>query len=146
MGEYIKFKHEDLNINYPDGTKIKVYINNNVILDKNVNVDNIKDNVIPLIIQNIKVKKGDKVSFIITANSNTSFDGGRINVNIQPSINNSSDKEENENEVRANIANLKDDFGIQDNNGWSFGYGTNSKDFAKVMGYSEDKESIINQD
>ena len=139
LGEYVKFKHEDSNVNYPDGTTIKVYINNKIILDKKVTVDNIKDNVIPLLMQNIKVNKGDKVSFIVTANGNTSFDGGRINVNIQPSINNSGDKEENNDAVRKNIASLEKDFGIQDNNGWSFGYGTNSEDFAKVIGYSEDE-------
>ena len=127
LGNYVKFGHNDANPSWPDGTIVKVYINNKEIFKKNAKVlkgDGNNTN-IKIELEKINVKKGDLITFEIGAKENNAWDGGKLGVQISPYKNVSKEF----NPAPDNNANLFIDFGEQGNEGWYYGYGNSSKDF-----------------
>ena len=83
-GDYTKFKHADGNLDWPDGVKLTIYHNEKILKEKNISVSNENDITENIDIKEINVKKGDKIYFIITANKNNAWDGGRLEISIKP--------------------------------------------------------------
>ena len=83
-GSYVKFGHQDSNPSWPDGVTLKIWHNNKLLLEKKVKAlqGDGKDNEISFSFPALKVKKGDKLSFQISSDSNTAWDAGRLSVLI----------------------------------------------------------------
>ena len=111
-GDYTKFGHNDPNVSWPDGTNVSIYLNQKRLSYKKVGckVGEGNDTVYTINFSKLKVKAGDKISFMIGANENVAWDGGRLAIQIRPY------KKDRNNETV-----LKDDFGAQGENGWNYG-------------------------
>jgi FOG: Glucan-binding domain (YG repeat) len=83
-GTYTKFTQNDSNPNWPDGVTLTIYHNDEILQQDVVPVSNMADETDNINIKMLDVKKGDNIYFIITANSNNAWDGGKLDVNINP--------------------------------------------------------------
>lgn len=131
-GNYIKFRNGDANVEWPDSTQLTIFQNNKVILEKEMNMSSTKDLENEIIILNLKVNANDKISFLISANSNLAWDGGTLNVSIDVA-----DGTTNPPVTRPNAANLYNDFGAQGSNGWNFGFGMKPNEFQRALNYNK---------
>ncbi len=85
-GRYVKFGHESSNPSEPDGVTVKIWKNGTLLISQKVNVrqGDGNDNVLPFNFEKMAVKRGDKISFQICADGNYAWDGGRLEVAIEP--------------------------------------------------------------
>ena len=137
-GEYVKFGHQDGNPSWPDGTKVIVSKNNKVLFEKDANVlaGDGNDTKVKINLEKLSVKKGDILTFEISAKKNNAWDGGRLQVKIKdPNAGVIEQKPDTD-----NVADLFADFGKQGSKGWY--YGTcewDSKNF-ELLKYDEKNE------
>ncbi|WP_315072674.1 glycoside hydrolase family 32 protein [uncultured Clostridium sp.] len=85
-GSYTKFKQADSNPSWPDGIKLKIFLNGQVIKEDSVQVSNSIDIVETININSISVTQGDNIYFVVTANNNNAWDGGKLDVSITPAV------------------------------------------------------------
>jgi len=86
--------------------------------------------------QILDVKRGDEIIFAVNSEANDSYDGGKLQIKINPY----KAPEIPEPEDGDNVANLKKDFGPQGSNGWYFGSCEwDSKDFL-LIDYNQDED------
>ena len=115
---FIQFGHNDENPDYPDGVKLSIFLGEEEL--KAVDVAAFEgdgnDNKVSFMMDKLDVKRGDKLSFVIDAGNNISFDAGRLSVSIYEA----KQKPEGE-EARTNYTNLYDAFGEQGSDGWYYG-------------------------
>ncbi|WP_026520470.1 hypothetical protein [Butyrivibrio sp. FCS006] len=118
LGDYTKFGHNDENPDYPDGVKFSIFLGDEELeaTDVAAFAGDGNDNKVSFMLNKIDVKRGDKLSFVIDAGSNISFDAGRLSVSIYEA----KQKPEGE-EARTNYTNLYDAFGEQGSDGWYYG-------------------------
>ena len=85
-GTYTKWGQEDANPSWPDGVTVRIWRNNQLLYKQKVAVrrGDGNDNVIDFSFENMSVKRGDKLSFQISQDSNWAWDGGRLSVVIEP--------------------------------------------------------------
>jgi beta-fructofuranosidase len=83
-GTYTKFTQNDSNPNWPDGVTLTIYHNDQILQQDVVPVSNTIDNIDNINIKMLDVKQGDKLYFVITANNNNAWDGGKLDVSINP--------------------------------------------------------------
>lgn len=83
-GKYTKSIQSDSNPSWPDGVKLKIYHNSQIIKEDVVEVSNTTDIIDNININKLDVKEGDNIYFIITANVNNAWDGGKLDININP--------------------------------------------------------------
>ena len=83
-GSYVKFGHQDSNPDWPDGVTLRIWHNNTLLMERKVKAleGDGNDNVVPFTYPALRVKKGDKLSFQISSDSNTAWDAGRLSVSI----------------------------------------------------------------
>ena len=124
-GKYIKFGHNDSNPDWPDGTEVSVYLNNELLHVKSGHVSqgDGNDNTSYFDLNGVRVKRGDLITFVIDPLKNNAWDGGRLGVQIKPhsSITYKPGPD--------NVTNLEADFGEQGSDGWYYGFGNKSADF-----------------
>ncbi|MDE7131917.1 MAG: hypothetical protein K2O65_08995, partial [Lachnospiraceae bacterium] len=124
-GKYIKFGHNDSNPDWPDGTELTVYLNNELLRKQegHVSQGDGNDNTALFDLAGIRVKKGDLITFVIDPLNNNAWDGGRLGVQIKPHSNITYKPGPD------NVTNLEADFGEQGSDGWYYGFGNKSADF-----------------
>jgi beta-fructofuranosidase len=83
-GKYTKSIESDSNPSWPDGVKLKIYHDSQIIKEDSVNVSNSAEIIDNININKLDVKAGDSIYFIITANSNNAWDGGKLDISINP--------------------------------------------------------------
>ena len=131
-GSYTKFPNsDDKNAN---GTCVRIFLNG---VEKKwmggATQGEVKEDQTVSFDETYEVKKGDVLIFAVDPDNNDSYDGGRLAVTI-------SDYDEN----RTNNAVLKDDFGEQGNNGWTYGMcDWNSRNF-KALPYDSANSRYYN--
>ncbi len=120
-GGYVKFGQEDSNPDWPDGVTVKVWHNGKVIFSKKVKVKrgDGNDNVIDFEFDDLKVKRGDKLSFQICRDSNYAWDGGRLSVDIMEAEDIDYQPGDDNNTVLSRISSVD-----QGTDGWYFLEGT----------------------
>ena len=127
LGNYTKFSHQDGNPSWPDGTKVRVYKNKELLFEKDAEVLEGEGNNTSLEIsfEKMEVKKGDAITFDIDAKNNNAWDGGKLAVQIRPYV----EQKEEYISAEKNKASLFKDFGEQGSNGWYYGCGNTSAEF-----------------
>ncbi|WP_022764111.1 hypothetical protein [Butyrivibrio sp. XPD2006] len=141
LGDYTKFGHNDENPDYPDGVKFGVYLNDENLQSEEVHVlkGDGNDNKITFMFDKLEVKRGDKLSFVIDAGSNISFDAGRLSVSVYEVKQNPEGAEE-----RTNNTSLYEAFGEQGSDGWYYGMcDWNGENFER-LDYDSDNERYYN--
>ena len=141
LSDFTKFGHNDANPDYPDGVLVTVLLNEEVLEQKDVEVfqGDGNDNKVDIMLTELDVKRGDKLSFVIGSKGNTAYDAGRLSVNIYES----KDKPEGEDE-RENRTNLYEAFGQQGENGWHYGMcDWDGKNFEELS-YDPDNDRYYN--
>ena len=83
-GKYTKFAQSDSNPNWPDGTKLTIYHNSQIIKEDYIQVSNSTEIIYDINVDKINVVEGDNIYFIITANANNAWDGGKLDISINP--------------------------------------------------------------
>ncbi len=118
LGDYTKFGHNDQNPSYPDGVQLSIYLNGEKLDAKDVEVKqgDGNDTKADFMFTKLEVKRGDKLSFVISAKNNISYDAGRLSVSIYKA----KEKAEGD-EGRTNTTCLYDAFGEQGSDGWHYG-------------------------
>lgn len=139
-GNYTKFGHQDPNPSWPDGTTVRVYKNNALLIEKKVSVrqGDGNDTTVSLNYENLKVTKGDLITFSIGSNENNAWDGGRLSVHIKPHVTESEYKPAPDNE-----ADLFEDFGEQGTQGWYYGSGNTSGEFKRADYANNEYSSVL---
>ncbi|MBR6378188.1 MAG: FIVAR domain-containing protein, partial [Oscillospiraceae bacterium] len=125
--KYTKFEQNDGNPDFPDGVKVKVYLNDQLLYEEHVDAPAQGENKISFRAPKLAVTTQDRLYFMVDAEGNASYDGGAFDITIID-INGAQDESSvsvNTGETRQNIANVNTDFGPQGSNGWIFqsGYG-----------------------
>ena len=128
-GTYVKYGQEDENPKWPDGVTVKIYKNNKVLLTKKVKVKrgDGNNNSLPFELDDISVKRGDKISFQICADGNNAWDGGQLSAVIEPHEEFEMKPGNDNRTVLVNIDSIE-----QGTDGWYFMEGT-SLDNAKPL-------------
>ena len=122
---YTKFEQHDGNPDFPDGVKVRVYKNNELLYEQHVDAPAEGENKIRTRIPKLYVTKEDKLYFMVDAEGNSSYDGGAFDITVID-VNGMSDESSvsvNTPETRQNFADVKDDFGPQGSNGFIFQWG-----------------------
>jgi len=122
---YTKFEQNDGNPDYPDGVKIKVYKNEELLYEEHVDAPDEGENKIRYRVPKLHVLTTDRLSFMVDAEGNSSYDGGAFDVTIID-VNGATDESSvsvDSFDTRQNFADVKDDFGKQGSNGWIFQWG-----------------------
>lgn len=83
-GTYTKYTQNDSNLSWPDGVTLTIYRNNEILQRDVISVSNTVENVDNIKIKMLDVNQGDNIYFIITANNNNAWDGGKLDVSINP--------------------------------------------------------------
>ena len=120
--KYTKFEQNDGNPDFPDGVKVKVYKNDELLYEEHVDAPDEGENKIKHRIPNLSVSTDDRFYFMIDAEGNSSYDGGAFDITFID-VNGTTDESAvavNSIDTRQNIADVKDDFGEQGSNGWIF--------------------------
>lgn len=138
-GTYTKFEQNDGNPDWPDGVTISIYKNDEKLSEQLVAAPKEGTNKINFREKNINLKSDDRLFFVVSANGNSSYDGGCFDIAIldRNGVKDEKSVTVDESEVRQNFANVKDDFGSQGNNGWIFqeGYQDDPFDTYNVKNY-----------
>lgn len=132
-GAYTKFGHQDADLNWPDGTKVEIYLNDKCLWSKPVSVQEAKDTYQEFVLKNLKVKKDDKLSYIITAKKNNAWDGGRLMTIIKSQ----NEKPQVFEPGKDNETNLAAAFGKQGNDGWYYGASADDGSGFELLPYDE---------
>ena len=139
-GAYDKFGNEDPNMDYPDGTTIRIYKNDSKLYDEICTCPRGEKNTTSksIDIKRLGVRKGDIFTFEIGCHKNNAWDGGRLDIDIsdsneiKPSI---GEELRSNNTCLSAITSMK-----QGTDGWWFLEGTNPSD-AKVLTYMNSDET-----
>ena len=141
---YTKFEQNDGNPSWPDGVKIKVYHNNDLLKEEIIEVFENGDNEYLLKLNDIDIKKDDELYFIVLCNKNGAWDGGKLEVNIKDkaTIQNENNTVIPNDALRTNNASSIKDFGEQGNNGWFYQFGEedNPFDAENIRNYQKDEK------
>ncbi len=120
--KYTKFEQHDGNPDFPDGVKVKVYKNDQLLYEEHVDAPAEGENKIKHRVPKLAVKTDDYLYFMVDAEGNSSYDGGAFDITIID-VNGATDESSvrvNTIETRQNFADVKYDFGEQGSNGWIF--------------------------
>ena len=122
VGSYTKYGQVDKNPSWPDGVKVVIYKNGEVLYSEDVEAfyGDGNDNEKPFTLSNISVAKGDMISFMIDAKENAAYDGGKLVVDIYDLDKVAPTDPEPEITGRTNKTNLAEAFGEQGNDGWHY--------------------------
>ena len=125
-GSYVKFGHQDPNPDWPDGVTLTIWHNGTLLLEEKVPAlaGDGNDNEVKFEFTDLNVKAGDAVSFQISSDGNSAWDGGRLSVRFgdgsvdQPGI-----EQVTPDPNRTNSTGIPESFsGKQGYDGWYYGY------------------------
>ncbi len=122
---YSKFEQHDGNPDFPDGVKVKVFKNDELLYEEHVDAPDEGENKIRTRIPKLYVTPEDRLYFMVDAEGNSSYDGGAFDITIFD-VNGLSDESAvkiNTPETRQNWADVGVDFGPQGSNGFIFQWG-----------------------
>ncbi len=147
-GKYTKFEQNDGNPDWPDGVIVQAYLNQKLLFEKKVAAPAEGTEEIEFREENVKITTKDKLYFVVSANGNSSYDGGCLDVSIMDrnGMQNEDDIAIDESETRQNFASVKDDFGKQGANGWFYQEGYRDQPFGayNVKEYVKDDKYVDN--
>ena len=83
-GNYTKFIQNDGNPSWPDGVTLTIYHNHEILQQDLMQVSSTVDNIHNINIKMLDVKQGDNLYIIVTANNNNAWDGGKLDISINP--------------------------------------------------------------
>ena len=85
-GSYMKYGQEDPDPSLPDGVTVTIRHGSKVLLSKKVNVyrGDGNNNVIDFSFDALSVRRGDWLTFQISADNNYAWDGGQLSVVVEP--------------------------------------------------------------
>ena len=142
---YTKFKNEDKNPSWPDGTKVTIYHNNEVLMQQEFEADTAQEITKRLDVASVSVVKDDFITMVVNGKGNNAYDGGKYEFSIKgisPLVGKTHTDVTYLGGERTNNASLADDFGKQGANGWcyQFGYYNKPSYAANVETYKENEK------
>ncbi|MBR4163168.1 MAG: hypothetical protein IKR11_06570, partial [Solobacterium sp.] len=133
---YTKMKNEDKNPAWPDGTRVSLYLNNQLLAQQTFAPEVNREITKRLDIPSLKVNRGDYITMVVNGINNNAYDGGKYEFSIMSTSGLVGNTERNVPATydgkRVNFASTKDDFGKQGYNGWYYQYGYNRDPFFAV--------------
>lgn len=129
---YTKLKNEDKNPAWPDGVKVLLYHNGNLL--KSEDFAPLTDQVVTkdLSAKAIKVKAGDAITLVVDGKENSAYDGGNYTFEIEDTVRKTL---ELKNDSSENQTTLKNDFGEQGSKGWYYAEGKSIKELDYSLSY-----------
>ena len=119
---YSKFEQHDGNPDFPDGVKVKVYLNDQLLHEEHVDAPDQGENRMAFRAPRLAVTTRDRLYFLVDAEGNASYDGGAFDITVIDvnGAQTEADVKVKTVETRQNFANAATDFGPQGSNGWFF--------------------------
>ena len=119
---YSKFEQHDGNPDFPDGVKVKVYLNDQLLHEEHVDAPDQGENRMAFRAPRLAVTTKDRLYFLVDAEGNASYDGGAFDITVIDvnGAQTEADVKVKTVETRQNFANAVTDFGPQGSNGWFF--------------------------
>lgn len=121
--KYAKFEQHDGNPKFPDGVKVRIFKNSELLYEQHVDAPDKGENKIRFRKPRLSVTTGDRLYFMVDPEKNASYDGGAFNISILDIAglgDEGSVKTDAGQQIRQNFADVKYDFGLQGSNGWIF--------------------------
>ena len=141
---YSKFEQHDGNPDFPDGVKVKVYLNDRLLYEEHVDAPAEGENRVSFRAPRLAVTTKDTLYFMVDAEGNASYDGGAFDITVIDvnGAKTEADVKVKSKEIRQNFANVATDFGPQGSNGWFFqsGYEDEPFDAYNMEDYDEKEE------
>ena len=138
---YVKNVNGDSNPGYPDGVQLLIYKNGELLKLENVDISTTEELLTQIRIDDLEVKKGDSLYFVVSARSNNAYDGGSLYIDIRD-VNAPEISAEPEAGRKDNNANNQADFGAQGKNGWLYLVGTDPQTAKPASHEAEDGSYI----
>ena len=138
---YVKNVNGDANPGYPDGVQLLIYKNGELLKLENVDISTTEELLTQIRIDDLEVKKGDSLYFVVSARSNNAYDGGSLYIDIRD-VNAPEISTEPEAGRKDNNANNQADFGAQGKNGWLYLVGTDPQSAKPASHEAEDGSYI----
>ncbi|WP_026650789.1 hypothetical protein [Butyrivibrio proteoclasticus] len=128
---YTKFRNEDKNPSFPDGTRVTLYYNDQVLCQEEFKPDTKNEVTKKMSIESLKVKKGGYITMVVNGKGNNAYDAGKYEFSIfdLTGATTENDVAIDESETRQNFADVKYDFGQQGTNGWFYQEGKGDAPF-----------------
>ena len=128
---YSKFEQHDGNPDFPDGVKVLVYLNDELLHEEHVDAPAEGENRMAFRAPRLAVTTRDRLYFLVDAEGNASYDGGAFDITIIDVNGAQTEKDVKVKtpETRQNFANVATDFGPQGSNGWFFQSGWGDEPF-----------------
>ncbi|WP_024866300.1 hypothetical protein [Butyrivibrio sp. FCS014] len=147
---YTKLKNEDKNSDWPDGTRVMLYRNNELLASEDFLPDREKEITKRLDVPGLDVARDDYITMVISGKGNNAYDAGEFEFSIKglSALTGETEKDViNWDKARTNNADIQEDFGKQGNNGWCFQYGYyNDPSFAVNLQTYIDKDKYTTMD
>ncbi len=146
---YTKFKNEDKNPSWPDGTRVTIYHNDEVLIQEEFEADTKKEITKSLNVEKVSVKKDDFITMVVNGKENNAYDGGSYEFSIKglsPLTGKTHKDVTYTGGSRTNNASMQEDFGKQGSNGWVFqsGYYLDPDFAVNVETYKENDKYTTN--
>ncbi|SHJ00217.1 hypothetical protein [Pseudobutyrivibrio xylanivorans] len=144
---YTKFKNEDKNPSWPDGTKVTIFHNDTPLVSEEFAPDRINEVTKRLDVAEVDVAKDDFITMVVNPKENNAYDAGKFEFSIK-GITPLTGKTEKDvvsySDSRSNNCSTVEDFGSQGANGLCYqsgyyldpGYAVNLETYAKNEKYT----------
>ena len=144
---YTKFKNEDKNPGYPDGTRVSLYHNDRILDRQEFEPDRKQVVTKRMDVAALSVKKGDFLTMVINGKGNNAYDAGNYEFSVYDLTDATTENDIaiNEPETRQNFADVRFDFGKQGENGWFYQEGVGKEPFEayNLRGYDAEGERYV---
>ena len=141
---YTKYKNEDKNPDWPDGTRVTLYHNEAVLAREEFWADTNGEVTKRMDVASLSVKKNDFITMVINGKANNAYDAGKYELSIfdLTRATTENDIAVDESETRQNFADVRFDFGYQGKNGWFYQEGKGDSPFVSynMRSYDEGNE------
>lgn len=120
---YTKFKNEDKNPSWPDGTRVTIYHNDEILIQEDLEANTKEEITKRLDVAKVTVAKDDFITMVVNPKENNAYDGGKYEFSIKgltPLTGKTHKDVTYFGGERTNNASIQDDFGKQGANGWVF--------------------------
>ena len=148
LASYTKTKNEDSNPDWPDGTRVSIYLDGTLLRQETIVPEVDREVTKRLDVSGLKVKKGQYITMVINGLDNTAYDGGKYEFAIHSTsgLVGKTEKSVKPSGKRDNFASTKDDFGKQGNKGWYYQYGYYHNPFFAVNVERRDGDKYYTSD
>lgn len=146
---YTKFRNEDKNPGFPDGTRVTLYLNDKVLAREEFKADRLSEVTKRMDVESLAVKKDDCISLVINGKDNNAYDAGKYEFSVFDLTNatTEADISVDETETRQNFADVRYDFGAQGENGWFYQEGRADAPFTayNMRGFDPEEERYLDK-